>query len=246
MAYNNTYNRNYGFGGYGGYSSGNFYAQQQKPVYEMDVKKLTICVNKVTTNSAYMTIYDSENETSWNVIKGQQEKIVLEAILETINNIDKYGKHVLLYVPDAMTSLFSGVAVDYTINKRRSTGELVPDDVAELYEKALDAWHSNYKNISLMRYDDQSKDYSSKCKDWAKKLFDDVECGRVESKMGGIQQPKVVDSDAEIRVKISALIEKKIEYIDNPEGLAIINDSIKQLEALLKSNNSEQQQEAQA
>lgn len=243
MGYNNTYNSNYGFGNYG-YSSGNYYAQQQKPVYEMQVKKLTICINKVTTNSAYMAVYDSENETSWNVIKGQQEKIVLEAILETINNIDKYGKHVLLYVPDAMTSLFSGVAVDYTINKRRSSGELVPDDVAELYDKVLDAWHSNYRNISLMRYDDQTKEYSARCKDWAKKLFDDVECGRVESKVGGGIQPKI-DSDTEIRIKISKLVEKKIDYIDNPEGLAIINDSIKQLEALLKSDSDNQEQEAQ-
>lgn len=217
MAYNNTYyNKNYRYG----FSSENAWQQQQqeKPVYEMQVKKLTVCVNKLTKSAAYMAVYDSENESTWKVVKGQQEKIVLEAILEVIDSVEKYGKHVVLYVPDAMTSLFSGVAVDYTINKRRSTGELVPDDIAELYSSVLNAWHKNYRKISLMRYNSQTKDYKTRCVEWSKKLFDDVECGRIEASNSSSMQPAPV---------LSPLEAKKLEYLEKADAALEADDMVK-------------------
>lgn len=233
MAYNNTFNKNYGFGGF---SSGNVWAQQPKPAYEMAVKRLNICTKSLTKSAAYVALYDSENESKWNVVKGDNEKLVLELIFETIENASSYGRHVLLYVPDAMKCLFSGVAVDYVINKRRSTGELVDDSIVELYSKVLDAWHSNYKNISLMRYKDQTKEYSTRCIEWSNKIFDDVECGRIEANGG---QPVTATP------QISPLEAKKLELIEKAEA-ALEADDMKKYEAFMKMASGLEKEEVEA
>lgn len=234
MAYNNTFNKNYGFGGF---SSGNVWAQQpQKPAYEMEVKRLNICTKSLTKSAAYVALYDSENESKWDVAKGEGERLVLELILNTIENAANYGKHVLLYVPDSMKCLFSGVAVDYTINKRRSTGELVDDSIVGLYSKVLDAWHSNYKNISLMRYKDQTKEYSTRCIEWSNKIFDDVECGRIEANGGQPVTPSPT---------ISPLEAKKLELIEKAEA-ALEADNVAKYDKFMEMVDKLEKEEVEA
>lgn len=219
--------------------------QQQKTSFACNRKFYSLCSHRLGEGVGLVGLYDKLSPVD-NIVQGNIEELCLNKLSELLVEVPNNKEEILatkirVFVPDSLSYLINGDIADFLFNSVRINGDEIAPDLLALMENVDDMLREKSRNINIRLYQYQPQEMKQESQAWFQGLVDDYLNGLAATNNANTKTV-VDDPDAEIRAKIQVWVDKKLDFIGDEKAIKMIDDSIAQLQALLKSPVDDEQQ----